>query len=62
MRDCPACGGNRFLDGFRPKGRAPLCPVCKGDGCMPNLTDPDVIAFGKKFEALKNKGENDDIN
>lgn len=56
-RECPACGGKRFIDGFN-RGelkRSLLCPVCKGDGCVSALVNSDVIAFGKQFEALKRR-------
>ena len=55
LRDCPACGGKRFIDGFEKYGLSLLCPVCKGDGCVPALKDPKAIAWGKDFEALKRR-------
>jgi len=53
MRTCPVCAGKRFIDGFEKSKTSLLCPVCKGDGCVPDLTDSEAIAWGKKFESLK---------
>ena len=55
MRHCPVCNGKRFIDGFRRSNPSLLCPVCKGDGCVPALTDHETIAFGKQFELLAKK-------